>query len=271
MANAEQNATNSTVNKDKIMAESPSGASSVPSISSETPRAAHQSRDETKPNAKPAAKKKKTVDAIDLIWICTECNEAECDADREADLMICEGKCNRPFHYPCANLSSPPSSEQEWICDDCQKERHRCAFCEEYGTDNDEVFCCDKEDCGLFFHESCLSMQNVEIHYVDENTSDKRDQDVVDAEAAIVGKAHFVCPAHSCWACTEDYVPPEDDGEEEKTTTSQKKKGKGRKKKVSSSFAQKRDPKLYVSVFAVVLSLLNSILTIVRINGLVLL
>ena len=111
-----------------------------------------------------------------------------------------------------------------------------------------EVFCCDKDDCGLFFHESCLSMQNVEITFTEDNAAATSDEQDGDGELVNSGKAHFICPAHSCWACTEDIIPVDEAEESEKPT--KKKKGKGRKKKnnkVSSSFATKRDPNLYVS------------------------
>ena len=192
------------------------------------------------------AKSSRRTDVLDFTWICTECNEAECDANPDAELILCEGGCHRPFHYPCANLPAAPPSEERWICEDCQKGRHRCAFCEEYGADNEDVFCCDKENCGLFFHESCLSMRNVEIQLTERGAEED-----IDGEAGVVGKPHFICPAHSCWTCTEDYVPPEEDIDDEADT---KKKGKGRKKKskVSSSFAMKRDAVLFVSFHATI-------------------
>lgn len=202
---------------------------------------------DAKPAAtKPKQKKSSRPNILDFTWICTECNEAECDADPDAELMLCEGGCHRPFHYPCANLSSAPPADQDWVCEDCQKSRHRCVLCDEYGADNVDVFCCDKEDCGLFFHESCLSMQNVEIQFTEEKAA-ASDEDV-DGELVNSGKPHFICAAHTCWACTEDIIPA--DEEEEKQTAVKKKKGKGRKKKnkVSSSFAMKRDANLYVSL-----------------------
>jgi len=211
---------------------------------------------DVKPQSKPVptggkAKKAKSSrpNVLDFTWICTECNEAECDANPEADLLLCEGGCHRPFHYTCANLSSMPPSDEKWVCEDCQKGRHRCVLCEEYGTDNEEVYCCNKEDCGLFFHESCLSMQNVEIQLAESSTSSAAEDEDLDGEPSITSKPHFICPAHSCWACTEDYVPPEDEDEDD--TADKKKKGKGRKKKttkVSNSFAMKRDHILYVSL-----------------------
>ena len=254
--------TTTVVTNDTNAADVPKSASTVSSFHRKKDSTASKETDlkmETEPKEddtssrepKTAIKKKNSrQNILDFSWICTECNEAECDADPEAVLIICEGGCNRPFHYPCANLSSAPSSDEDWVCEDCQKGRHRCALCEEYGTDGEEVFCCDKGDCGLFFHESCLSMQNVEIQVSEKRISSSPEGIGLDDDLVVVSMPHFVCPAHTCWTCTEDYVPSEDDDGEE--TTAKKKKTKGRKKKksrASNSFAQKRGTNLFVSCF----------------------
>jgi hypothetical protein len=206
-------------------------------------------RQEEKPTFKTSgsATKNSSRDKLDFTWICTECNEAECLENPEADLILCEGKCNRPFHYPCANLPHVPSSEEEWICEDCEKGSHQCAICQQYGADDEDVYCCDKQDCGLFFHESCLSMQNVEVQVIETKISsavEQEDEEGLEVDPVIMSKPRFICPAHSCWTCTEDYVPPEEDDDE----TPVKKQSKGKKKnKKSNNFASKRDPNLYVS------------------------
>lgn len=69
-------------------------------------------------------------------WICMECNEAECDGDPDAPLMICEGTCRRIFHPRCIGLKSVP--EEEWICSNCKEGRHACFICSEVGVDNVE-------------------------------------------------------------------------------------------------------------------------------------
>jgi hypothetical protein len=220
------------------------------SATDESQSAKRKRQDENENTASAKPKQTAKLHVLDFTWICTECNEAECDADPNAELMICEGGCHRPFHYPCANLSSMPDPDEDWACEDCQKKRHRCELCDEYGIDNEEVFCCDKEECGLFFHESCLSMQNVEIIFTENMATTISDEQVMDGEPTNAGKPHFICPAHSCWACTEDIIPVDEEEEDEKPI--KKKKGKGRKKtkknQVSSSFAMKRDPNLYVSL-----------------------
>jgi hypothetical protein len=112
-------------------------------------------------------KKKKVIDPEEefaSFWICSECKEAECMMKPEADtLLICEGACRRLFHYPCAGLAELPAEEEKYVCADCTGNKHACSICHHYGIDNEDVFCCSKDGCGLFFHESCLSMQNVEV------------------------------------------------------------------------------------------------------------
>jgi hypothetical protein len=205
-------------------------------------------RQEEKPASKTngSATKKSSREKLDFTWICTECNEAECLENPEAELILCEGKCNRPFHYDCANLSHVPSSEEEWICEDCQKGCHQCAICHQYGADDEDVYICDKEGCGLFFHESCLRMQNVEVQVIETKISsavEQEEEEGLDVAPAIMTKLRFICPAHSCWTCTEDYEPPDDEDE-----APVKKQSKGKKKsRKSNNFASKRDPNVYVS------------------------
>ena len=80
---------------------------------------------------------------FEVTWICTECREAECFDDADAPLLLCDGKCNRPFHPPCANLASLPPDDEPWLCRDCVQEHHQCTVCKEYGKDDVDVFCCD--------------------------------------------------------------------------------------------------------------------------------
>jgi len=120
------------------------------------------------------AKEKKSKEKVkeepqtEFTWICTECREAECFTDPSSPLLFCDGKCNRPFHYPCANLLSMPPDDEPWICSDCNQRRHQCAVCKLYGEDDVDLFCCDAKGCGLFFHERCLIMYNVDIQITEE-------------------------------------------------------------------------------------------------------
>ena len=135
-------------------------------------------------------KKDKEESQLEFTWICTECREAECFTDPSSPLLLCDGKCNRPFHYPCADLLSMPPENEPWLCTDCKQQRHQCAVCKLYGEDDVDVFCCESKTCGLFFHEACLAMYNVDIQVLEEVVAVKSDdasEDQTDKELDDVG------------------------------------------------------------------------------------
>ncbi|KAL7547225.1 hypothetical protein ACHAWF_010545, partial [Thalassiosira exigua] len=152
--------------------------------------------------------------ALEFTWICSACHEAECVDDPEAPLLLCDGTCNRPFHPPCANVVALPPDDEPWICGDCAKGRHACAVCKEYGDDGVDVFACDARGCGLFYHESCLSVYEVGIKVVEvevpiaaaDGASDGAEGEAA-AATKTIGRPKFRCPAHQCWTCAGD-IPP---------------------------------------------------------------
>lgn len=219
----------------------------------------------------PKKKKKKSVNDDDMQWICGECKEAECMIRPDtSEFLICDGRCERVFHYPCAGLNELPPADEDWVCKDCANGRHQCALCQEYGNDDEDVFLCSKGGCGLFFHLSCLELEGVEVKMVpkeDQATStpatpttittsdDSSNNDDGDAEGATTSnlKPVFTCPAHNCWTCTQnDMIQKErSKAEAERKAAAaeangKKKKGK-RKKKKSTIFQQKTETRLYVS------------------------
>lgn len=217
---------------------------------------------------------------FETVWICSECKEAECLMKPEANvLLICEGPCRRLFHYPCVGLSEVPPQDLPYVCPDCTAGRRRCAYCQDYGVDNVDIWACGRKSCGLFYHEACLAMQNVdviqqEIPVVQQANSEteNEDEDTTNAAAANDGEVNsigatptttattttttmlsFVCPAHSCWTCTQTSLK-----EQEKSTIagsgSYKKSGKRSKAKggkTLSSFECKTERFLYVSFVCV--------------------
>jgi hypothetical protein len=210
--------------------------------------------------------KAKQVDAneFDAAWICTECKEAECMIQPSAyDFLICDGKCNRLFHYPCAGLTELPASDEDWLCKDCTNQQHQCSLCQEYGKDDEDVFLCRKDKCGLFFHESCLSMHNVEVTMIKHEkpkikaetiseTASPIEQEPDDGEldlAEIIYAPVFTCPAHCCWTCTQEI--PREEEKEDGATESRSKKKRGKKKKTKSplevAFMSKTEIRLFVS------------------------
>jgi hypothetical protein len=210
---------------------------------------------ETEKSSKRTYKKKETEAGaeFDAVWICAECKEAECMMMPEAeDLLICDGLCRRLFHYPCAGLQQVPSKDEAFICADCKNHKHKCSFCSSYGNDDDDVFKCSKATCGLFFHESCLAMKNVEVVIVTE-ASKKNDVASPHEEANGMNGAHttrrtFVCPAHCCWTCTQTELK-----EQDKESPSKEKKASGRgrqpkKKPKPSSGAFESKPDSFMTV-----------------------
>jgi hypothetical protein len=199
-------------------------------------------------NAAPKPKKKASTaeEEFDTVWICVECKEAECMLQTDADeLLICEGPCARGFHFPCAGLSQLPEVHEPWICKDCSQRQHACSLCQEYGKDGEDVFKCQKDNCGLFFHEACLSMHQVEIQQIRQQPTQAKETDV---EADDKYTPVFTCPSHWCWTCTQ--VPPKQSNEET-TTNPPKKKGKKGKKKLSpleQAFKSKTESRLFVSL-----------------------
>jgi len=126
-------------------------------------------------------------------WICGECKQAECRIRDDADqLLVCEGPCRRLFHYPCAGLAQPPAKDDEaYTCQDCQRSRHVCAYCHDYGVDEQDVFPCTAVKCGLFFHEACLEMANVPVRLIPTTNSFRI-------------RRKFTCPSHTCGTCGQD-------------------------------------------------------------------
>jgi len=122
-----------------------------------------QTANQTKAVKSNKSKPQKEDTSLEFIWICTECREAECATHPDSDLLVCEGPCLRPFHFPCAGLPSQPKENEKWVCNDCMEGRHQCCVCHEFGMDMKDVHKCEKKDCGLFYHEACLNMYDIDV------------------------------------------------------------------------------------------------------------
>ena len=180
-----------------------------------------------------STKRRRAVDGgkdFSTSWICCECGEAECSmlsahqkADtNDDDLIICEGTCCRLFHYPCAGLSRMPLPHETYVCHDCQVGQHACAFCHTYGVDHVDVFPCSQvNQCGLFYHESCLVLNDISFQLVPMGSDDPRNQDSAACGEEPLLRREFTCPAHSCWTCS--FV-----AEDEVSQSKKVKKKKGR-------------------------------------------
>lgn len=236
--------------KTRLVTVTPHG-SAVPAVidgvvspPSSVPTPTQQHKPRGRPKSTPTSKNADGDREFESRWICSGCREAECMMKPEADqLLICEGVCRRLFHYPCAGLETLPTDDEPYICDDCIQKKHVCCICNAYGEDDVDVFACKSSKCGLFFHESCLEMQNVEVHIV-------QDQSVTDDEDRSKGKRLFLCPAHSCWTCNQtELLEADATAEPEDKERDGRKSGKGRKKRkrVSNTvFAPKNEITLVV-------------------------
>ena len=187
-----------------------------------------------------------------MAWICAECREAECLMHPEAEeLLVCEGPCGRVFHYPCAGLFQMPAKDEQYICNDCTEKRHACSLCKEYGIDDKDVYKCSKPKCGLFFHESCLSMQNVDISFIAAPSASEMASPISAPEATSVrSKPIFTCPAHNCWTCTQWELKKEEEDEAKEAASQKSGKSRGKKKSkvaLSGLFSSKKESILVVS------------------------
>ena len=233
---------------------------------------------------KTSNKTKKEDKSLDFIWICTVCKEAECITHPDSPLLVCEGSCQRPFHYPCAGLPSVPSSEETWICHDCTNARHECCVCHEYGVDGVEIHKCNKTDCGLFFHEACLSMYDVDVdvdvdvdleiddirnnHYVEgeqqqHNGEEHKDENIINMHMHMDNpnapcRPKFTCPAHSCWTCSGGPPPQEDccdggegggRGDNDSTTNNGRRNSNNVNKKKKNKGRKKKKSSLVDAIF----------------------
>lgn len=203
-------------------------------------------------------KEQDTEEEFKMAWICCECREAECLMHPDADqLLICEGSCRRLFHYPCAGLTKPPAESEPYVCHDCLKGEHLCGLCQIYGKDNEDVFPCCSVKCGLFFHEACLLMREIDVKLVPIESNgvsaktilNERDHEEENDKPAGFFRREFRCPAHFCWTCCQkDMV--EKERKQAAVSRSAEKKTRGRKKSKpsNSSFGQKTGQLTIVSI-----------------------
>ena len=90
--------------------------------------------------------------------------------------------------------------------------------------------------CGLFFHENCLSMYNVNVEIEEEVGDGGIDED--ENVSVPPSKIKFRCPAHECWTCSGGPPPmcrPALVGEDLDDDSPKKTSGKKRKKRKSGS------------------------------------
>ena len=207
---------------------------------------------------KSKASTKRDQELLDMAWICVACREAECAMDPESELLVCEGPCRRLFHISCAGLPGLPPDDVTWHCHDCQHKKHLCGFCQEYGQDQEDVFKCQKTECGLFFHEACLEMQNipVETRVINGEKTEviagtggtPSSPNGAGNTAEAPKELHFTCPAHWCWTCTQEDMVMDNAASATAAETGKNKgktKGKRKKKSTHTVFIPKKAQRLF--------------------------
>ncbi|KAF8675572.1 hypothetical protein HU200_047641 [Digitaria exilis] len=89
------------------------------------------------------------------------------------ELLCCEGPCLRSYHatrttgHPsgCRSLgftTAQVQAMQHFLCWGCTNRQHRCGVCGARGVSsepNAQVFRCDHDTCGRFYHPVCISTQ----------------------------------------------------------------------------------------------------------------
>lgn len=112
-------------------------------------------------------------------------------------LLQCAGSCARAFHSACVeqlhviqnatlhtSASYTPSSsvrgnksaQKSWTCGECMRGLHVCQSCGFLGKDARDLLKCSLDDCGFYFHPTCLP-------------------------PAASQQSALVCPRHTCGRC----------------------------------------------------------------------
>lgn len=109
-------------------------------------------------------------------------------------LTECQGSCERSFHLECLGqtdevepLAEQHLNKQDYICDECQNERHECFACKLSYTDdpNQVTKKCSIATCGKYYHEKC--MKSSELFRKDSSST--------------ANKPAYICPQHACNTC----------------------------------------------------------------------
>ena len=98
-------------------------------------------------------------------------------------LIECQGKCRRYFHYECLGFFKKP--EAPFKCEECTTNVYACFACKKESTEDNLTTKCLANKCGRYFHETCVKSN--QLFRLDNSNSNK-----------------FVCPSHTCITCWVD-------------------------------------------------------------------
>jgi hypothetical protein len=139
-------------------------------------------------------------------WICTVCDNFK--APDGTQLMLCDGGCLRSYHLGCLGRSENQCPVGIWKCEECEAGAHSCWICNEVGQDNDlldnGVFKCNRDDCGKFYHVSCLQGSEYEYQLLEKETEVPAEEE--GGEVTVITSYTINCPRHSCDTCTSFYT-----------------------------------------------------------------
>lgn len=140
--------------------------------------------------------------------VCSICDDG-------GDFLCCEGRCLRSFHATekhiteinqCTTLGlteeqwkifrqNNEKSEPLYICKNCKYNQHQCFSCGLLGSSDlssgAEVFQCEDEKCGHFYHPKCLAR----LLYPDSSMQP------LNFEEEVARGLKFLCPVHKCHVC----------------------------------------------------------------------
>ncbi|CAL4896485.1 unnamed protein product [Urochloa decumbens] len=137
--------------------------------------------------------------------------------DDGGSVTCCDGVCQRAFHLADSDSEDDSeehddcreklgltleqakmiiSTEEGFICKNCQYKQHQCFACGLLGSSDDtssqpEVFQCEQDDCAHFYHPKCIA----QLLYPD---SEEAVHFEIEVAAA---REKFTCPMHECIVC----------------------------------------------------------------------
>ncbi|CAN6335827.1 unnamed protein product [Urochloa humidicola] len=147
-------------------------------------------------------------DSIEEYDVCAICDDG-------GSVTCCDGVCQRAFHLVDSEDDSEEhddcreklgltlehakkiiSTEEGFICKNCQYKQHQCFACGLLGSSDDtslqpEVFQCEHDDCAYFYHPKCIA----QLLYPDSEEATLFEIEVVAA------REKFTCPMHECIVC----------------------------------------------------------------------
>nr|TKW25127.1 hypothetical protein SEVIR_3G095500v2 [Setaria viridis] len=153
-------------------------------------------------------------DSAEEYDVCAICDDG-------GSVTCCDGVCQRAFHLGASHPVDSDdddseehddcreklgltleqakmiiSTEEGFICKNCQFKQHQCFACGLLGSSDDasshpEVFQCERDNCAHFYHPKCIA----QLLY-----PDSEEAALFEVEVA-AAREKFTCPMHECIVC----------------------------------------------------------------------